>query len=183
MRAADTFHRQLPSRKHVFNYSRHSYVLAECAGNRPRLSHGRNDIDSRRRASPCHPNTRRDRQYNPCASALIALQISCQPNGDCDIIDRPSHLSEGQAPLSVARQSRKATVGYRPLGESRVLQRLVSTAIGFSPHAAIRIPRVWPRASPGMATEFPTLATIHLVKGFTPLPLVASCRRIDSPAV
>src|ERR1700677_4745323 len=44
--------------------------------------------------------------------------------------------------------------------------------------------------SPGMATSLPRYGhgiphprDDHLVRGFTPLPLVASCRRIDSPAV
>jgi len=77
-------------------------------------------------------------------------------------------LTSGHSSVFGAVQ-REAVVSFPSAEAKRVILEL-STAIRNSPLAATRIPRVWPRTSPGMATEFPTLGTSESVtQGLDPL--------------
>ncbi len=70
-------------------------------------------------------------------------------------------LRQGESMTSIAGR-----LGRAP----STVTREVSTDTGLSPLAAIRSPRVWPSASPGMATEFRTPALRSLGQWLHPLP-------------
>ena len=67
------------------------------------------------------------------------------------------------------------------LAQWLMVRRLLSTAIGNSPLAVMKIPQGRPREFPADGHGFPQC--IQLSRGTTPLPEVASTRRMDSPSV